>query len=55
MSNLKSSVTTTKAVVARIQSAVAIKNGGQTPKGNHVTRMQRVAAKAQSKSGPKTK
>lgn len=50
MSKLKSSGTTTAAVVARIQSAEAIKHGGKTPKGNHVGRMQRVVAQSQPTS-----
>lgn len=38
------SKTTTPAVVARVQRAVAITNDGQIPKGSYVGRMQRIAA-----------
>lgn len=48
MSNSKpSSKSTTPTVVARVQSAVAIKHGGQVPKGSYVGRMQRIAAQTQ--------
>ena len=44
MSNPKPSVKPiTPAVVARVQRAVAAKNGGQTPLGSYVGRMQRAA------------
>lgn len=53
MSKSKSSPkSTTPAVVARVQRAVAVQNGGQVPKGSHVGRMQRVVAQiAAPKSG----
>jgi hypothetical protein len=35
---------TTTTVVARVQRAVATKNGGQIPNGSYVGRMQRTAA-----------
>lgn len=35
---------TTTTVAARVQRAVATKNGGQIPKGSYVGRMQRTAA-----------
>lgn len=45
MSKTKSqSKSTTPVVVARVQRAVALKSGGQVPKGSYVGRMQRVAA-----------
>lgn len=48
MSNSKPSrKSTTPAVVARVQRAVAIKHGGQVPKGSYVGRMQRIAAQQQ--------
>lgn len=56
MSNSKpSSKPTTPAVVARVQSAVAIKNGGQVPKGSYVGRMQRTVAKQSPAGSGKTK
>lgn len=46
MSKTKSSKsTTTSAVVARVQKAVAIKHAGKVPKGSFVGRMQRAADK----------
>ena len=41
-----SSKTTTPSVVARIQRAVAVQNGGQVPKGSYVGRMQRAVAQS---------
>jgi hypothetical protein len=46
---------TTPAVVARVQRAVAVKNGGKIPKGSFVGRMQRAAAKLRSTGSNKTK
>jgi len=37
---------TTSSTVARVQPAVARQNGGGTPKGSYVGRMQRTVAKA---------
>lgn len=37
---------TTQAAVARVQGAVARRNGGGVPKGSYVGRMQRAVAKA---------
>ena len=39
------SSTTTTAVVARVQGAVACQNGGGVPKGSYVGRMQQTVAK----------
>lgn len=45
MSNSKPAVKPiTPTAVARVQRAVATKNGGQTPQGSYVGRMQRAAA-----------
>lgn len=56
MSKSKSSSnTTTNAVVARVQHAVAVKHGGQTPQGSYVGRLQRTVAQSQSPTRSKTK
>jgi len=39
---------TTAAATARIQHAVTVKNGGQTPKGSYVGRMQRTVAQTRT-------
>lgn len=41
----------TKAASARIQSATAKQNGGQTPKGSFGSRAQSASAKNSSKGG----
>lgn len=52
MSNSKpSSKSTTPAVVARAQRAVAIQNGGRVPKDSYVGRMQRTVAPQVASSG----
>ena len=56
MSKSKSSSnSTTPAVVARVQRAVAIQNGGQVPKGSYVGHMQRTAAQPRPATGIKSK
>lgn len=46
---------TTPAVVARVQSAVAINNRRQVPKGSYVGRMQRTVAQQPPSTGGKKK
>ena len=56
MSKSKSSPKpTTPAVVARVQGAVAVQNGGQVPKGSYVGRMQRVVAQTAAPKAGKSK
>ena len=49
MSNAKpSNNSTTPAVVARVQRAVATQHNGQVPSGSYVGRMQRTVAQTQA-------
>jgi len=54
MSKSKPSVKpVTPTVVARVQRAVAVKNGGKTPPGSYVGRMQRTVAQTHAKTPKK--
>lgn len=46
---------TSPAVVVRVQRADAVNNGGQTPKGSYVGRMQRIVAQRRAANNGKTK
>ena len=54
-SSKPSNQSTTPSVVARVQRAVAINNGGQVPKGSYVGRIQRTVAQQPTATGSKNK